>query len=182
MAKLHIIGSNEAIDANEGTNLLSALQNSQIPISTSCGGQAMCGYCRLTVVGGKTLLNSVNAKEIAHIGNVAKLVDIRLACQAVVIGDGEIELDVPPVVDVVARKRELNRKSMLDKATRRRSSPGQPPDSQPASEQREPKSQHERIEWRPSRLGGPQSDAKQSDAPKSGLANDEDSQRYRRRQ
>ncbi len=122
----------------------------------------MCGLCRIVVLSGQELLTPIDAKEILHLGNVAKVIGARLACQARVLADGEIEIDVPAVVDHAERKRsqQLRRASSSrlnlgrpseagnarTDATRRPSTPSTPP--------------QERIEWRPRILertgsGGP---------------------------
>jgi ferredoxin len=152
MARIRVVGRDQEIDAPEGTSLLTALLGAQSPISTSCGGQATCGLCRLTVVQGQALLTPVNAKEVNHLGNVAKVVNIRLACQAVVVGDGDIELDVPALVDIAARKREQTRRGFAERASRRRSVPGSAPGTQAAPEDRPSRVPEERIEWRPRKL------------------------------
>ena len=171
MARIRVEGREEAIEVQEGASLLSALRGAQSPISTSCGGHGTCGYCRLTVLSGKEHLDAVNAKEIGHLGNVAKIVGIRLACQATVVGGGDIEINVPEVVDIAARKREQTRRGFAERASRRRSVPGAPPQefrhSGDSREARSPaergpaeRGPTERIEWRPSRLGAPSGDGK----------------------
>jgi ferredoxin len=146
MARIRVTGREEEIEAPEGSSLLVSLQRAGCPISTSCGGQATCGLCRLTVTKGFGLLTPVNAKEVGHLGNVAKVVNIRLACQAVITGDGEIVVEVPPVVDIAARKREQTRRGFAERASRRRSGPGGAPNPPPD------RHSEERIEWRPRKL------------------------------
>lgn len=148
MARIRVVGCEEAYEAPEGSSLLAALQKAKHPISTSCGGRATCGLCQLTVTRGREFLSPVNDEEVAHLGNVAKVVDIRLACQAVIVGDGEIEVDVPPVVDIAARKREQTRRGFAERAIRRRSRPGSPE----AAADRPSQQPIERIEWRPRKL------------------------------
>ncbi len=147
MATLRIVGSPEPISAQIGSNLLDALIAAKHPISTSCGGRASCGLCRLTVVRGKELLSPINPKEVSHLGNVAKVIGLRLACQAVVERDGEIELNVPPVEDVAERKRLKNR----------RTAPANRPSTHANFEDQGrnfPPAQipSERVEWRPRKL------------------------------
>ena len=150
MARIRVVGSDEVVtEAPIGTNLLAALQGAQHPITTSCGGRATCGLCRLTVVQGRELLRPVNDDEVGHLGNVAKVVDIRLACQSVVVADGDIELDIPPVVDVAARKREQTRRGMAERASRRNNQAGR--GGKPPTDA-EPRRPPERIEWRPRKL------------------------------
>jgi len=145
MVRIRVVGRDEEIEAVEGSSVLQCLLGAKVPISTSCGGQATCGLCRLTVMQGKELLTPVNIKEVGHLGNVAKVVNIRLACQAKVVSEGEIVVDVPPVVDIAARKREQTRRGFAERASRRRSVPGQAPVELKRESQ-------ERIEWRPRKL------------------------------
>lgn len=144
MARIRVVGASCEIEAAVGTSLLRALQAADYPISTSCGGRALCGLCRLTVVQGRELLSPLNAAEIGHLGNVAKVIGLRLACQAIIERDGELELDVPPVSDVAARKRkqQLRRASGMKNGDRTK-----------AAERPEPL---EQIEWRPRKLASGQ--------------------------
>ncbi|MCU0692285.1 MAG: 2Fe-2S iron-sulfur cluster-binding protein [Polyangiaceae bacterium] len=154
MARIRVVGSPNVIDAPLGANLLAILQAAHHPISTSCGGRATCGLCRLQVLQGRELLGPISAEEINHIGNVAKVIGLRLACRAVVISDGDLEIDVPPVVDVAARKRAQTRRVVAERASRSSL-------QHPAAQQVGPPGQarpqplptaapsSERIEWRP---------------------------------
>jgi ferredoxin len=119
----------------EGQSLLQVLQSNGYPIATSCGGVASCGLCRLTVVRGGEALSPLKSQEIMHLGNVAKIVGLRLACQARIAGEATIELDVPVVDDVETRKRR--------KAERLRRREG-PPSSAGAL-----RDKGTRVEWRP---------------------------------
>ena len=152
MARIRVVGRDEEIQAPVGTSLLHALQLASSPISTSCGGRATCGLCRLTVTQGKEVLSPVTDEEIGHLGNVAKVVNIRLACQALITGDGDIELDVPPVVDIAARKREQTRRGFAERANRRRSHPGNGPRPVEDRDSKANQAPPERIEWRPRKL------------------------------
>lgn len=151
MARIRIQGRDDEIEAGQGSSLLSCLMDAQVPISTSCGGQGICGLCRLTVVKGRELLTPVNGRELGHIGNVAKVVNIRLACQAAVIGEGELELNVPPVVDVVARKREQTRRGFAERASRRHAPSGGVAESERGKEG-DKRVSYDRIEWRPRKI------------------------------
>jgi 2Fe-2S ferredoxin len=104
-ARVRINASKSAFDAAEGEDLLEVLQRNGVPIATSCGGVATCGLCRITIVRGKEALSTIRAEEIEHLGNVAKVIGLRLACQSKVCGEGEIVVDVPTVEDVEERKR-----------------------------------------------------------------------------
>jgi len=124
-----------------------------VPISTSCGARAGCGLCRVTVRSGGELLSPLVPSEIGHLGSVAKIVGMRLACQARIVAEGEIEIDVPPVVDVAARKRDKARKQAIARASSShvrgstdRSATGPQRRSEPGP------SSGEQVEWRPRKL------------------------------
>jgi ferredoxin len=104
MTRVVIAGTDTVLEAGEGDSLLATLQSAKHPVSTSCGGVATCALCRITVKRGKENLSPINEKEITHLGNIAKIIGLRLACQARVSGQGEVEIDVPPVEDIAAKK------------------------------------------------------------------------------
>ena len=104
MPKITIAGAERALEAPAGTSLLSALQAAGHPVSTSCGGVATCALCRVTVVSGREHLTPLVDSEINHLGTVAKIVGLRLACQAKLTGTGDVHVEVPEVEDVAARK------------------------------------------------------------------------------
>lgn len=104
MAKITLAGSEQTLEAPAGTSLLRALQDAGQPIATSCGGVATCALCRVTVVSGREHLTPLVETELAHLGSIAKIVGLRLACQAKLTGAGDVRVDVPPVEDVAARK------------------------------------------------------------------------------
>lgn len=153
MVTIRLVGSPTPIACAVGTSLLSALQQAGVPIGTSCGGRAGCGMCRVTVLRGAECLRPIIPEEITHLGSVAKIVGTRLSCQAMLVADGEIEIEVPEAVDVAARKREKARRHALARNSaprnrtptertatgpQRRSEPGEPTGEQ--------------VEWRPRKL------------------------------
>ena len=104
MVKIHLAGTDRVLDAPEGTSLLEAIQRGSHPIATSCGGVATCGLCRITVKEGKEHLTPINTGELTHLGSVAKILGLRLACHAKLTGTGDVRVEVPEVEDVAARK------------------------------------------------------------------------------
>ena len=163
MTTVRIRGSDRVIEASEGDNLLHVLQAAGHPISTSCGGRATCGLCRLTIVGGKALLSPLGPEEIQHLGNVARVIGTRLACQSRVCGEGDIEVDVPPVDDVELRKRNkaerLQRQRALQQGQRGRGGPGPErgapePGGPLGHNPARPTGASPKVEWRPRKLTG----------------------------
>jgi uncharacterized 2Fe-2S/4Fe-4S cluster protein (DUF4445 family) len=65
---------------------------------------ATCGLCRVTVVQRRETLTGLVDGELTHLGSIAKVVGLRLACQARLTGAGDVKVDVPPLEDVAARK------------------------------------------------------------------------------
>ena len=139
--RVKVEGTSHVLEARAGDDLLEVLQSASYPISTSCGGVASCGLCRVTIVSGKEALVPIKPQEIIHLGNVAKVIGLRLACQAQVCeafgGPEEITVRVPPVEDIEERKRKKAERARVEWRTR-------PPDST-RSPPRPP------IEWRPNR-------------------------------
>ena len=104
MTRIAIAGTERVVVAAAGASLLAVLQDAGHPIATSCGGVATCGLCKLTVQHGKEQLSPICQEEINHLGSIAKIVGLRLACQARCSGEGEVRVEVPEVEDVAARK------------------------------------------------------------------------------
>ncbi|WP_394844069.1 (2Fe-2S)-binding protein [Pendulispora brunnea] len=154
-AKVRIAASDVAFDAPEGSSLLQVLQSNGYPIATSCGGVASCGLCRLTVVRGGDSLSPLRPQELVHLGNVAKVVGLRLACQSKVTGPGPIVVQVPEVEIVEERKRRKAERLRAEdhglglppSSRRTRESPSHPSPTSTSSGSNERRG--ERVEWRP---------------------------------
>jgi ferredoxin len=103
--RIRIEGKDRTLTARGGEDLLDVLQSNGEPIATSCGGVAMCGLCRLTVLSGGDAIAPMRPQERVHLGEAADVVGVRLACQAKVLAgvDADIRLRVPLVDDVDAR-------------------------------------------------------------------------------
>ena len=83
------------VECAAGESIFAVARRSQIEITTACVGKATCGLCRVKIVGGESLLSAFNADERKHLGNVYFITKQRLSCQAQVIGEGEITVEVP---------------------------------------------------------------------------------------
>lgn len=154
-ARLRVTVGGDAAGAREltgalGEDLLEILQQNGVPIATSCGGVATCGLCRVQVVAGAEHLTPIRREEIAHLGNVAKIVGLRLSCQAKIATSGEVIVDVPTMRDVEERKQR--KAERLRNAAHR---PHGPPARAPVAE---------RIEWRPRRLPDPKAGGEQGNS------------------
>ena len=83
------------VECAAGESIFAVARRSQIEITTACVGKATCGLCRVKIVGGESLLSAFNADERKHLGNVYFITKQRLSCQAQVVGEGEITVEVP---------------------------------------------------------------------------------------
>ncbi len=149
--RLFVVGREEPIVVEEKEDFLDALQRAGVPIRTSCGGVATCGLCRLTVVEGSKNLTAFKGQEELHLGNVAPIVGLRLACQTRFACEADVRVSVPPVDDVHARKRrkierfrEAAGKSSKSASSANSASSASNVTGPPPRTERLP-----RVEWRP---------------------------------
>ena len=145
--RVRVVDTDRVFDAPQGEDLLEILQRNGYPIATACGGIASCGHCRLLVVAGKELISPIKAEELTHLGNVAKVIGARLACQSQVCAVmGEIQIRVPEVADPEERKKRKAERVRADRRGRDAVKDTAPrPDAGPRAT----------IEWRPARLNPP---------------------------
>ena len=75
------------ITAARGLSILEISRQSDIPHASACSGRGRCGTCRVRVVGGLENLSPIAAREAQTLQRIdASGPDIRLACQALLIG------------------------------------------------------------------------------------------------
>lgn len=79
------------IPVARGANLMTSLLDQQIPVASSCGGDGVCGKCRIQILKGENHLTSANETEVflAESNNLKK--NERISCQTEVLGDIEID-------------------------------------------------------------------------------------------
>jgi 2Fe-2S ferredoxin len=95
MAGVTFLPAGRRVECAAGESIFAVARRSQIEITTACVGKATCGLCRVKIVGGESLLSAFNADERKHLGNVYFITKQRLSCQAQVVGEGEITVEVP---------------------------------------------------------------------------------------
>ena len=79
-----------ALTVMSGKTLFETLRDSDINLPTICGGEGMCGCCRVTVTQGG---GQANATEKGHLSEQQIAAGMRLACQVSV--DGDMAIRVP---------------------------------------------------------------------------------------
>jgi 2Fe-2S ferredoxin len=79
-----------------GTSLLEASAQAHTPLGSACGGVCACSTCHVYVTQGRHLLSGEEDEEMDVLD---KAFDVRsgsrLGCQARVVGDGIVEVQIP---------------------------------------------------------------------------------------
>ena len=95
MPKITIRPKNIVVDAPEGETIMKAAQDAGYYWPTTCGGEGRCTTCACVVVSGMDQLSPRGPSEEYVLaderGESVLETPIRLACQAVVHGDVEVE-------------------------------------------------------------------------------------------
>ena len=89
--KIRFLPADQTVDVEEGTTVAEAAQNGDIFISNLCGGEGVCGKCRVQVSKGKAKAEE-HAKGFFSPDELMK--GYVLACQTPVHGD--LEMVIPP--------------------------------------------------------------------------------------
>ncbi len=95
--KVTFLPHNRTITVNDGESLIRAAMEAGVHVNASCGGEGVCGKCRVivedgTVAGGES--ERLSAQDLAA--------GYRLACQAVVNSDLTVRIPVESSVDTSA--------------------------------------------------------------------------------
>ncbi len=91
-----------------GGYLLPILTENKINISSSCGGKASCGYCKVRVLSGG---GQILPTEEGFMSREEKIAGMRLACQVKVKNDLEIYIpDYIEIVKTIVKKRTYDPK------------------------------------------------------------------------
>ncbi|MCP5515043.1 MAG: (2Fe-2S)-binding protein [Spirochaetales bacterium] len=92
MPVIKIANSGQTINASPAVSILNILLREGIRINHLCGGKAVCGTCRITIISGMENLSAVSEKERGRLDAIKAKTNQRLACQTYVKGDAEIEI------------------------------------------------------------------------------------------
>jgi 2Fe-2S ferredoxin len=94
MATIRFKGYGE-VTAREGATILEAAQELGAPEGAECGGCCSCSTCHVYVLQGAELLSKKDDDELDILENADDIRDnSRLGCQASVLGDGVIEVEI----------------------------------------------------------------------------------------
>ena len=88
-----------------GLSILEFSQAAGVPHSSVCGGRGRCGTCRVAIVSGAGALSPMADIERRTLAAVLAPEGTRLACQALVLGQGvEVVRILPPFADASAAR------------------------------------------------------------------------------
>lgn len=87
MPTVRFLPGDRAIEVASGTLLLDAARLAGRPVAQSCGGLAICSWCRMRVVAGADGLSAIEPDERRLIDRQGFTADERASCQAEVLGD-----------------------------------------------------------------------------------------------
>ncbi|MBF0197715.1 MAG: 2Fe-2S iron-sulfur cluster binding domain-containing protein [Planctomycetes bacterium] len=94
MAKVTFKPSGKVIDIPKGENLLTVVRREKLNVNSKCGGAPTCALCRIVIESGDENLSQVARKESDLIGTSYYITKKRLACQTLIVGEGDITIDL----------------------------------------------------------------------------------------
>ena len=94
MPKIIFRNKNAVLDIAQGTSILEAALEHQVPIYHTCGGNCSCSTCRVVVLEGAENLSPMEAEEAQVLDAFDLKPPHRLGCQSIVLG-GEVVVEIP---------------------------------------------------------------------------------------
>ncbi|MCP3956180.1 MAG: 2Fe-2S iron-sulfur cluster binding domain-containing protein, partial [Desulfobacterales bacterium] len=95
--KVTFLPHNRKINVNTGESLIRAAMEAGVHVNASCGGEGVCGKCRVIVEAG-----TVDGGESERLSAQDLAAGYRLACQAAVKSDLTVRIPVESSVDTSA--------------------------------------------------------------------------------
>lgn len=84
-----------AVAVAPGTTVLAAAEQQKLFLRHVCGGNAICGTCRCKVLTGAGALSPIARHERKRLAEFYASPDVRLSCQAEVLGDVTVVIPIP---------------------------------------------------------------------------------------
>jgi len=105
--KIRFLPHNREITVNDGENLIRAAMEAGVHINASCGGEGVCGKCRIVVEQG-----DVEGGLSEQVSPQDRDKGVRLACRSTITGDVVIRVPVESAIDAsVLSKRAVPRRT-----------------------------------------------------------------------
>jgi len=92
MGQLTVKNTNQVFETSAVVSILNTLLRNGVKIRHDCGGKALCGTCRITIISGEGGLSPKREREIQRLTAVGAAPNERLACQTYVTGSVTIEI------------------------------------------------------------------------------------------
>ena len=88
MPHISFLKNNHApLQVEKGAGLMQSLLLAGLPVASSCHGDGVCAKCRMQIVDGAENLSKPNEAELFLIEKFQLEKNIRISCQAEVLGD-----------------------------------------------------------------------------------------------
>lgn len=94
MGQLRVQPGAIVVKTDIGQSLLDVSKQYKLGIHYSCDGVPNCGTCRIVVSAGEECLSPIEKKEENLVGTATWLTHYRLSCQARLIRDGVVHIDI----------------------------------------------------------------------------------------
>ena len=105
--KITFLPHNREIEVEDGTSLIRAAMDAGVHINASCGGEGVCGKCRIVVEQG-----AVEGGFSEQLSAEDREKGYRLACRSTIVGDATIRVPVESAIDAsVLRRQTVPRKT-----------------------------------------------------------------------
>lgn len=72
-------------------SLMRNLQDQKIPVASSCGGEGICGKCKVIVLSGSENISAKSNQEESLMKRLKIEENYRLSCQCYLLGDVKID-------------------------------------------------------------------------------------------
>lgn len=93
MAMIYVLDKDVEVYAREGEQILFALWDNRVTITSICGGNMSCGTCNIEIVEGTENVNPPSDDEKRLLSRIKRQgPNVRLACQCVPTGDVAIRI------------------------------------------------------------------------------------------
>lgn len=79
--------SGKTVEVPTGTTLFEAAQRAGLPVASSCGAEAICGKCNMTILAGADRLSPPKPIEPRLLTKERRPPTDRISCQTQVMGD-----------------------------------------------------------------------------------------------
>lgn len=103
MPKLIFNPDGKRVFVNKGESILRAASKARVFISQKCGGNASCTTCRIRLLTPNSF-TPPNPREKRRLTDDLLKQHIRLACQTLILSDGEIERIPAQMKDIVSAR------------------------------------------------------------------------------